>query len=85
MPKMQLRNELLSNIRSMFPNKHIPEPLWIDSRYWKEGATYWRPGSQPYRNRKDSSFYIAGEMNSRFHTAWIEGALETAKKVSLYF
>lgn len=85
MPKKQLRNELLSSIRSMFPNKHIPQPLWIDSRYWKEGATYWRPGSQPYRNRKGSNFYIAGEMNSRFHTAWIEGALETAKKVSLYF
>lgn len=84
-PKRKLKNELMKNLREVFPNHDIPDPMWIDSRYWKEGATYWSPGSQPFTNSRNSSFLIAGEMNSRFHTAWIEGALETARNVYTYF
>lgn len=75
-------DELMKNLHQTFPHHHIPYPLWIKRCYWQEGATYWKPSFKPYRHSsKNTKYYIAGEMTSIFHNAWIEGALESAERV----
>lgn len=86
--EMSLENaekKMLHELRQLFPSKKIPKPLWIERYYWKEGATYWKPKYVYYNNQRVNNYYIAGEMTSKFHTAWIEGALESAKRVLRMF
>jgi monoamine oxidase len=80
-------DELIKNLRILFPNIDIPRPLWIERHYWKEGATYWLPNAtiRKYNNRRDNPYYICGEMTSQFHSGWIEGALESVDKVMRFF
>lgn len=74
--------ELMNNLELLFPRHKIPYPIWMKRYYWKEGATYWKPDFKMYMPSKDNKkYYIAGEMTSMFHNAWIEGALESAEKV----
>lgn len=77
----QLLAELMENLRILFPKHKIPSPIWIKRYYWKEGATYWKPNYKSYKQFDDSNYYIAGEITSQFHNAWIEGALESADRV----
>lgn len=76
-----LQEEIMKQVRKLFPNKRIPAPLWVDSQYWEEGAHYW--GLQPvkYRNTRDTvqryGYTIAGEAFSTDHQGWIEGALQS--------
>lgn len=80
-----LIDELMKNLRTLFPQKLIPKPIWIKRHYWKEGATYWKPNYKLYKNKKHNNYYIAGEITSQFHTGWIEGALESVDKIIKYF
>lgn len=79
------KTEVTKQLRLMFPDKHIPEPLWIRNFYWSEGVTYWKPFYKSYRNSKNKSYYIAGEMMSSTHSGWIEGALQSAANVIAMF
>lgn len=81
----ELINELMNNLRILYPNKSIPKPLWIKRHYWKEGATYWKPNYSLYKNKKNNKYYVAGEMTSQFHSAWIEGALESVDRITRFF
>jgi hypothetical protein len=71
----------MNNLRVLYPKLNIPSPVWIKRYYWKEGATYWRPNFNIYRNNNNKNYYIAGEITSQFHNAWIEGALESVASV----
>ena len=72
-------------MRKIFPNKIIPEPIFLNCHYWKNGNHFWLP---VYNNIKISNYmlnpikniYIAGESYSQ-QQAWIEGALETSEKI----
>lgn len=79
----QVTKELMNNLNVLFPKHKIPTPLWIKRYYWKEGANYWRQNFKVYRNgyHMDDMYYIAGEITSKFHNAWIEGALESVEGV----
>ena len=86
--ELSLKNaerKLMLELRQLFPSIKIPKPLWIEKYYWKEGATYWKPNYTYYSNKRTNNYYIAGEMTSKFHTAWIEGALESAERVLRMF
>lgn len=66
----------------------IPRPLKTHVFYWKCGVGYWGVGAnsdlieerllQPY---PDQELYICGENISASGQQWIEGALETSRKV----
>lgn len=66
-------------------NINVPKPIKIKTCYWKEGCHYWKP---KYDSEIISSLiinpipniYICGEAYS-LNQCWIEGALETSKKV----
>jgi monoamine oxidase len=81
--EQEVVKELMNNLRVLYPKLKIPSPMWIKRYYWKEGATYWRPNFNIYRNsnRIVDNYYIAGEITSKFHNAWIEGALESVTSV----
>lgn len=85
MSKEEREKQLLKNIKNVFPDKKIPKPVWVDSHYWHEGVTYWKPSSKGYKNHKSNNYYICGEMTSPFHCGWIEGALRTTKDVLKFF
>jgi len=72
---------LMDNLKKLFPDLTIPRPLWIKRFYWSEGATYWKTNFKQYRNNHKNNYYIAGEITSMFHNAWMEGALESCDRL----
>ena len=74
---------ILKNLRELF-NTTIPNPHLYKAHSWKEGTTYWLPGSyDPYKESVKSvhplpeipCLYMCGESFS-IRQAWMEGALE---------
>ena len=82
-----LKDKLMNDIKKLFYEKEIPDPLFIDKIYWNDGAHLWPINVdssdisnkivQPYL---DKHLYICGEAFSNHH-GWIQGALETAERV----
>jgi hypothetical protein len=78
---------LLKEIRKMFPDLEIPEPLFWKAHPWTSGCTYWLPGNyDPYEMSQEAlhpypdtmpGVYWCGESFS-LRQAWMEGALEHA-------
>jgi monoamine oxidase len=78
---------LLKEIRKMFPDKDIPEPLFWKAHPWTSGCTYWLPGNyDPHEMSKEAlhpypetmpGVHWCGESFS-LRQAWMEGALEHA-------
>lgn len=84
-----LKDELMNNIRKLFYEKEIPEPLFIDKIYWTNGAHLWPINvdskyirSKIIRPYIDKNLYICGEAFSNHH-GWIQGALEMAERVCI--
>ena len=80
-----LQKFLNENLQKIFPDKNIPEPIFLNCHYWRNGNHFWLP---LYDNIKIANYminpienlYIAGESYSN-NQAWIEGSLETSEKV----
>jgi len=82
-----LKRDIQQQLKKLFPDREIPDPIWMESDYWDVGAHYWKPGVdsrrahdkiiQPWKNK---NVFICGEAYS-FRQAWMEGALETCEKV----
>jgi protoporphyrinogen oxidase len=81
MTKPERDKLLIKNLKLVFPSHKVSKPLWIESYYWKEGATYWKPNSVQYKNDREQNYYICGEMTSQLHCGWMEGSLRTVKEV----
>ena len=82
-----LRNYLMEELRMMFPDRDIPDPIFFKAHPWYSGCTYWLPGNydvikeskksiQPFSDRP--GLYVCGESFS-LRQAWMEGALEQAE------
>lgn len=88
--KVHLSQELLTNLRIVFPEiSNIVNPTFIDSAYWPEGVHMWQPGVNSININKRIQhigeemkvpMYIIGEAYS-MHQCWIEGALQTVDEV----
>lgn len=84
---------LVDQVRLMFPEKEIPDPLFFKSHPWTSGCSYWLPGDyDPYEQSKEAlkpfpekNIYCCGESFST-RQAWMEGAVEHADLLlSTYF
>lgn len=85
--KKDPEGEVMKEIRALFPEKDIPDPLFFKVHEWKEGVSYWLPG--PYDVKKESEralvpfpkvypgLFVCGESFSE-RQGWVEGALEHA-------
>jgi hypothetical protein len=88
-----LGKKLMEDLRTLFGDKIIPDPLFVKAYPWKEGVTYWLPGNyDPYVEsrralrpfpREHPEWFVCGESFST-HQCWIEGALEHAREVVKY-
>ena len=86
-PKL-LEKCILKDLRDLFPDCDIPNPLFFKAHPWYEGCTYWLPGlydpkeeSEAIMNPMPKRFehlYVCGESYS-LRQAWMEGALEHAE------
>lgn len=78
---------ILRELRTMFPERDIPNYLFFKAHPWTYGCTYWTPGDYTVEKMsKDCmrpdikglpSVYLCGESFS-LRQAWMEGALEHA-------
>jgi len=81
-----LKQVIHKHLKKLFPDREIPEPLYIKSHYTPEGTHFWKPNNhssdyyefllKPF----DYPLYICGETYSHYQ-GWMEGALETAEDV----
>lgn len=80
-----LKRAVMSDVRRLFPERSIPEPLFIKAHAWDLGASYWKPGSydpesisrstvQPLPNQFPGVWLCGESWSTR--QAWVEGALE---------
>jgi len=88
-PKL-LENRIMKDLRSLFSELEIPDPLFFKAHPWHDGCTYWLPGRY---NPKEESEKILNPFPSRFpnvfvcgesfsmRQAWMEGALEHAEQL----
>jgi monoamine oxidase len=73
-----------SELRVVFPDRDIPDPIWMNAYEWSEGCTYWLPGDYDPATvaaqlmNPSPNVYVCGESLSVGHQAWMEGALTTA-------
>ena len=79
-----LQEQLRKQLQEIFPSKKIPELVWTESYYWKEGVHVWIPNVDPEKIRKELAnihprISIVGESYS-MRQGWVEGALETVEE-----
>lgn len=76
---------LQDTLNTIFPNKNIPKPNYLNYHYWKHGNHFWLPHNNPSTIINDllhpeKNIYICGESYS-YSQGWIEGSLESCDKV----
>ena len=86
-----LGKKLVEDLRLLFHDSYkIPDPLFVKGFPWKEGTSYWLPGSydpyeesrqaiRPFRSERPN-WYVCGESYS-IRQCWMEGAVEHARLV----
>jgi hypothetical protein len=83
--KKDLENWIMKEIRSLFPNINIPDPILFKKYPWESGCTYWLPGDynvldesikslHPFP-KKIPGLYMCGE-SFAVKQCWMESALE---------
>ena len=82
-----LERQVLGDLRSLFPEKDIPPPVFFKPHPWTSGVTYWLPGNYSPQEesiealhpfpKKYPTLYVCGESFS-LRQGWMEGALEHA-------
>lgn len=81
-----LGRALVEDLRTLFgPDRPIPDPIFTKAHPWKEGVTYWLPGTyDPYAlsreachpfPREHPTWWVCGESFST-RQCWMEGAVE---------
>ena len=73
-------HEVMKEIRRLFPDRTIPDPVFFKCHYWSQGTTYWLPGkylveeeSYKIMNPKQNIF-VTGESYA-IYQSWIESGL----------
>ncbi len=82
------KKKIMTELRQIFPDYVVPDPLFVKFHYWKTGCTYWLPGPyDPYRLSQESiqpipskELYFCNESFS-IQQSWMESGLEQADHV----
>jgi len=78
-----MKKAVMKDLRQLFPEREIPDPLVFESFRWDDGVSYWLPGDySPATVSRESlhpfpGIYVCGEGFS-LRQGWMEGALENA-------
>ena len=88
--KQLQKNELMKQLKLLFPDKKISHPSKLYNHYWTQGGCYFHKNvNSDYIIKKmikptKHNLYICGDSYSS-RQAWIEGALETSTKLKSLF
>jgi len=86
MDDAKLKKAIAESVRRTFPDKDVPEPLYLQKHEWPSGCTYWLPGDYDVADaiqmamNPGPNLYVVGESISQQQT-WVEGALESAEQL----
>lgn len=88
-----VKDLVLNEVRRLFPDKMIPDPLFFKQHPWYDGCTYWLPGEY---NPEDESLeslqplpktipnlFMCGE-SFAIEQCWMESALVQSDKLFMY-
>lgn len=80
-----LKQIISKNIKKVFPEHNIGEPIYFKAHLWKVGCHHWKPKFDSSKIQKLicnplKDVYVCGEGFSN-KQAWIEGALNSSLKV----
>lgn len=84
-----LEKVILKDVRALFPDRKIPDPIVFKSHGWETGCTYWLPGLYNPESVARKALHplpqfprvwLCGESWS-LKQAWVEGALECAEEM----
>ena len=83
----KLGKRLMEDLRKLFGDRTIPDPLFVKAYPWPKGVTYWLPGAyDPYVESRRAihpfpkerpGWFVCGESFST-RQCWAEGAVEHA-------
>jgi hypothetical protein len=85
-----VQEDVMEEIRRLFPDRVIPDPLFFKLHYWDSGCTYWLPGKynvleesrrslQPL-SREIPALFMCGE-SFAVSQCWMESALTQADEL----
>ena len=83
----QAEQGIMREIRNLYPDRDIPDPIFFKMHPWHDGTTYWLPGNYSVDDmsrqalhplpREFPRLFMCGESFAK-HQAWIESAIEHA-------
>jgi phytoene dehydrogenase-like protein len=89
-----VKDLVMTEIRKLFPERTIPDPIFFKQHPWYEGCSYWLPGNYSVEDLSKKSLhprpitmpnlFLCGE-SFAVHQCWIESALEQADKLLGYY
>jgi hypothetical protein len=81
---------VMQEIRQLFPDVMIPDPIYFKEHPWSKGCTYWLPGSYDVKEASQQSLhpmpqkfpglFMCGESFAE-NQCWMESALDQADKL----
>ena len=81
---------VMKHIRSLFPDRDIPDPIFFKTHAWTDGCTYWKPGRYDVIEESRRSIhpdpsgmpglFVCGESFS-IEPCWIESAIDQADQM----
>lgn len=85
-----VKDLVMSEIRQLFPERLIPDPIFFKQHPWSSGCTYWLPGKYDVEDYSNASLhpsprlmpnlFMCGE-SFAIKQCWIESALEQADRL----
>jgi hypothetical protein len=85
-----VKDLVMSEIRALFPDRTIPEPIFFKQHPWQDGCTYWLPGVYNIEDESMRSLhplpydyphlFMCGE-SFAVHQCWMESALVQSDKL----
>jgi hypothetical protein len=88
-----VKDLVMTEIRRLFPDRHIPNPIFFKQHPWYEGCTYWRPGKYDVKEESRRSLHpLPGQMPNLFmcgesfavKQCWMESALDQADDLLMH-
>ena len=82
-----VQERVMEEIRRLFPDRSVPDPLFFKLHYWDSGCTYWLPGKYDVLEESQRSLHpLGGEIPGLFmcgesfavSQCWMESALTQA-------
>ena len=83
----QITDEIMKQIRALFPDIKIPDPTFLKIHPWADGCSYWTPGDYDFNKVSKASvrplaksmpgLYMCGE-SWAYNQAWVQCAIDQA-------